>query len=66
MLQAKQATLAGIKDLDKLIRARNHAEALAAGPAKPKPQAPSSKERAMEYSKNLPRPKVGGLACWVI
>ena len=31
-MQAKQATLAGIKDLDKLIRARNHAEALAAGP----------------------------------
>ena len=33
-------------------------------PAKPKPQAPSSKERAIEYSKNVPRPKVGGLACW--
>ena len=58
VLQAKQATMAGIKDMDKLVRARNQLEIAMAGPAKAKQQPITAKERALEYAKNVPRPKV--------
>ena len=66
-MAVRRGKVARMRDASKQIAETNRSKLAAARPAVPRPREPSSRDRAIEFAKNIPRPRrasAGWLLAW--